>query len=68
MTLAVELSSLDDHGRPVWYLHYSYPCRLPGEPGRGPYSSLPQAEEALHHLREAAHSYGEYEVSAVVRG
>ncbi|WP_423922816.1 hypothetical protein ACPEEZ_03490 [Frigoribacterium sp. 2-23] len=64
MALAVRLTESVENGVPVWYLHYSYPTRLPGEPGHGPYHSRQEAEEALHRLKECAHSYGEYEFSS----
>lgn len=63
MSLAVSIVKHDEHEIPVWYLHYSYAGSLPGAPARGPYHSLLDAEEALHHLRDAAHMYGEFEFS-----
>ncbi|OII22068.1 hypothetical protein [Frigoribacterium sp. MCBA15_019] len=63
MSLAVSIVQHDEHERPVWYLQYSYASTLPGAPARGPYHSRLDAEEALHHLRDAAHMYGEFEIS-----
>lgn len=65
MSLAVSIVQRDENDHPVWYLHYSYARTLPGAPARGPYRSRHEAEEALHHLRDAAHVYGEFEVSVL---
>jgi len=65
MSLAVSIEQHVEHETPVWYLHYSYPGSLPGAPARGPYRTRVEAEEALHHLRDAAHMFGEFEISVV---
>ncbi|KIU02281.1 MULTISPECIES: hypothetical protein [unclassified Frigoribacterium] len=65
MSLAVSIVQHDEHDHPVWYLQYSYARALPGAPARGPYHSRSEAEEALHHLRDAAHMYGEFEISVL---
>ncbi|WP_123355418.1 hypothetical protein [Frigoribacterium sp. PhB160] len=67
MSLEVEIMQHTNSGVPVWYLHWSYPAHLPGEPARGPYPSQAAAQEALARLKECAQSYGEYEFSSVHR-